>query len=254
MPEYVITDVRQGVGIITLNRPHILNAWHRPMRDELRTALQTFVDASDVEAIILTGAGERAFCAGQDLSETKGFDADGIEGWMREWEVLYDQIRAIPKPLVVALNGLAAGSAFQVALLADYRIGHDGCQMGQPEINAGVASNTGPWIIREMLGLARTYELALTGRMMSAAESHALGLINRLVPRERVLDESIALALELAAKPKLTFKLTKQRLREMTEAGFRDSIEAGVRHQRTAYDDGEPAKMMEQFLAKRANR
>src|SRR3546814_5570564 len=82
-------------------------------------------------------------CSSDLLNETKDFDPDGIEAWMREWEVLYDCIRGLEKPFVIALNGLAAGSAFQVALLADFRIGHDGCQMGQPEINAGVASNTG---------------------------------------------------------------------------------------------------------------
>src|SRR3546814_20371284 len=108
--------------------------------------------------------------------------------------------------------------------------------------------------MREMLGLARMTDLALTGRMMPASECHALGLINRIVPRDQVLDESVGLASELASKPKLTFKLTKQRIREMTEHGFRDSIEAGVRNQRPAYKAGEPARMTEKFMTDRSHR
>src|SRR3546814_18702673 len=110
---------------------------------------------------------------------------------MREWEVLYDCIRGLEKPFVIALNGLAAGSAFQVALLADFRIGHDGCQMGQPEINAGVDSNTGPWIMREMRGLSRMTAMALTGRMMPGSECHALALIQWIAPSDTVWEEIV---------------------------------------------------------------
>src|SRR3546814_11710560 len=94
--------------------------------------------------------------------------------------------------------------------------------------------------MREMLGLARMTDLALTGRMMPASECHALGLINRIVPRDQVLDESVGLASELASKPKLTFKLTKQRIRAMTENGFRDLIEAGVGGLANLHAEGDP--------------
>jgi enoyl-CoA hydratase len=207
-----------------------------------------------VGAIVMTGAGDRAFGAGQDLNETKTFDPDRAEEWMREWDRLYDRLRSLSKPLVIALNGLAAGSAFQVALLGDMRIGHPGVTMGQPEINSGIASVTGPWIMREMLGIARTIDLTLTGRMMEAEECHAIGLINRLVPAEQVMPAAMALAAELAAKPPVAMRLNKARFREVTEAGFRECIAAGIRTQRKAYATGEPARMMEEFLAKRAAR
>jgi len=168
-------------------------------------------------------------------------------------ERLYDRIRSLSKPIIAALNGLAAGSAFQVALLCDFRIGHPGVTMGQPEINSGIASTTGPWIMREIIGLARTIDLTLTGRMMDAEECCRIGVINRLVPEERVMAEAMALAEELAAKPPGAMRLDRQRFCEMTEAGFRDALAAGVRIQREAYGSGEPARMMEQFLAKRAS-
>jgi enoyl-CoA hydratase len=251
MVKSVLTERRGAVAIVTLNRPKLLNAWDRPMREALMAALAGCEADKAVRAIVLTGAGDAAFSAGQDLNETMEFDPDRAVEWIIEWEKLYDLIRSLSKPLIAALNGVAAGSAFQVALLCDFRIGHAAVRMGQPEINSGIASTTGPWIMREMLGLARTIDLTLTGRMMEAAECATIGLINRIVPREQVMPEALALAEELAAKPPVAMRLNKQRFREMTEVGFRDCLEAGMRIQREAFATGEPARMMEAFFASR---
>lgn len=251
MPEFIKTETRGKVAIITLDRQKALNAWHRPMREELMAELRRCEADAAIGAIVLTGAGE-AFSAGQDLAETMEFDPDRAVEWIEEWESLYDLIRSLSKPFIAALNGVAAGSAFQVALLADFRIGHAGVRMGQPEIDSGIASTTGPWIMREMLGLARTIDLTLTGRMMDAAECHSLGLINRLVPKEQVLAAALALGEELAAKPPVAMRLNKARFREVTEAGFRDCLVAGMRVQRESFASGEPARMMEKFFADRA--
>lgn len=254
MKESILSEVRGPVGILTLNRPDKLNAWNTPMRTRLVEALEALEADPTVRAIILTGAGDRAFGAGQDLNETKTFDPDRAELWMGEWERLYDRIRALSKPIIAALNGVAAGSAFQVALLCDLRIGHAGVTMGQPEINSGIASTTGPWIMRELIGLGRTIDLTLTGRMMDAEECYRIGVINRLVPQEKVLEAALALANELADKPPVAMRLNRARFREVTEEGFRDCLKAGIRNQREAYATGEPARMMEAFLAKRAAR
>ena len=254
MAQFIRTEQRGAVAIITLDRPEVFNAWHRPMREELMTALGRLEADAACRAIVLTGAGEAAFSAGQDLAEAMKFDPDRAEEWIGEWEALYDLIRSLSKPLIAALNGVAAGSAFQVALLADFRIAHEGVRMGQPEIDSGIPSTTGPWIMREMLGLARTIDLTLTGRMMEAAECHALGLINRVVPQTEVLPEAMRLAGELAAKPPVAMRLNKARFREVTEAGFRDCLAAGIRAQREAFATGEPARMMEEFFASRAEK
>lgn len=254
MKDSVLVEVRGAVGILTLNRPQILNAWNAPMRSRLVEGLDELEANEAVRAIILTGAGDRAFGAGQDLNETKTFDPDRAELWMSEWERLYDRIRSLSKPIIAALNGVAAGSAFQVALLCDLRIGHDGVTMGQPEINSGIASVTGPWIMREMIGIARTIDLTLTGRMMDADECFRIGLINRIVPQQKVVEAALALAEELAGKPPVAMRLNKARFREVTEESFRECLKAGIRNQREAYGTGEPARMMEQFLAVRAAR
>jgi enoyl-CoA hydratase/carnithine racemase len=251
LAEPILLERRGRISIITLNRPKILNAWDRPMRGKLIEVLEVCKCDDGVGAVILTGAGQRAFGAGQDLREAKSFDEDRAEEWLREWERLYDLLRSLPKPMLVALNGLAAGSAFQVALLADFRIGHLGVKMGQPEINSGIASITGAWIMRDHLGIARTTDLVLTGRMMDAKECHALGLINRIVPPEKVLQATVDLAEELAAKSPVAMRVDKEWLREMTETGFRQSIEAGIRFHRRTYGSGEPAKMMEKFIQDR---
>lgn len=254
MQAFVLSEVRGPVGILTLNRPEVLNAWNAPMRARLVEALDALEADEAVRAIVLTGAGDRAFGAGQDLNETKTFDPDRAELWMGEWERLYDRLRSLSKPLIAALNGVAAGSAFQVALLCDLRIGHDGVTMGQPEINSGIASVTGPWIMREMIGIARTIDLTLTGRMMDADECFRIGLINRIVAKETVMEAALALATELAGKPPVAMRLNKARFREVTEDSFRECLKAGIRNQREAYATGEPARMMEEFLAKRAAR
>ncbi len=254
MSDFILTDIRDQTCLITLNRPEVLNAWHTQMREDLKQALKDADDNPEVRAIVLTGTGERAFSAGQDLNETKTFDPDRAEAWIGEWRELYTTIRGLTKPLIAALNGVAAGSAFQVALLCDVRIGHEGVTMGQPEINSGIASNLGPWIMREHLGLSRTIELTLSGRMMSAEECAALGLIHRLVTPGLVLVEALKVAEELAEKPPVAMRLTKSWFAEMTQAGFDEAMDAGVRNQRASYGTDEPARMMEAFLARRSAR
>ncbi|KAA0999311.1 enoyl-CoA hydratase/isomerase family protein [Paraburkholderia panacisoli] len=252
MSEDILVSNHGRVAVITLNRPARLNAWTTAMREMIIDALQRF-DADDkVAAIVMTGAGDRAFSAGQDLAEAHDFDGERAVAWIKEWERYYTVLRSLKKPLVMALNGTAAGSAFQVALLGDIRVGHPGVRMGQPEINAGIASTTGPWIMSEMLGMSRTIELTLTGRLMDAEECMRIGLIHYLVPAHEVFDKALEIATDLAAKPPVAMRLDKQRFREMTEPGFRSAIEAGARIQREAYDSGEPARMMEAFFRQRA--
>ena len=254
MDDFILCETRGRIAVITLNRPRILNAWHMAMRNMLVDVFNRLEADESVRAIVMTGAGERAFGAGQDLNETKTFNPDRAEEWIGEWERLYDRIRSLSKPLIMALNGLAAGSAFQVALLGDFRIGHPGITMGQPEINAGIASTTGPWIMREMIGIARTIDLTLTGRMMDADEAFRIGLLNKIVAPQDVMPEAIKLAEELAEKAPVAMRLNKARFREVTEEGFRDCIKVGMRVQREAYATGEPARMMEKFLSERAER
>jgi enoyl-CoA hydratase/carnithine racemase len=248
---HILVERRGAVGLLTLNKPEKLNAWDRPMREDIVAALRAFGADPGIGAVVVTGAGERAFSAGQDFAEAHDFDAERAEVWIREWETFYDTLRRLAKPIVVALNGVAAGSAFQVALLCDIRVGHDGVRMGQPEINSGIASITGPWIMKEMLGMSRTVELTLTGRLMGMEECHRIGLVHHVVPREEVLERALGIAAELAAKAPLAMRLDRQWFADMTEAAFRQTIDAAITAHRASYASGEPARNMEAFLARR---
>lgn len=247
----VLTDQRGRVGVITLNKPHKLNAWDRPMREAIVAGLRAFDGDFNVGAVVITGAGERAFSAGQDFEEAHEFDADRAETWIREWETFYGTLRRLTKPIVIALNGVAAGSAFQVALLGDIRVGHAGVRMGQPEINSGIASITGPWIMKEMLGLSRTIELTLTGRLMEMEECHRIGLVHHVVAPDEVLPRAIGIAEELAAKAPLALKLDRAWFADMTEAAFAQAIDAAIAAHRVSYASGEPAEKMKAFMARR---
>lgn len=249
----VLLERRGAVGLITLNKPAKLNAWDRPMRDEIVAALRRYDAEEGVRAVVMTGTGERAFSAGQDFAEAHDFDADRAEAWIREWETFYGLLRRLTKPIVAALNGTAAGSAFQVALLCDIRVAHDKVTMGQPEINSGIASITGPWIMKEILGMSRTIELTLTGRMMGAEECQRIGLIHHLVPRAQVLDKALEVANELGAKAPLAMRLDRAWFADMTEAAFRHTFDAAIRSHRQSYASGEPARKMEEFMTARGH-
>ncbi len=252
MANFILTEKTGSVLCITLNRPEKMNAWNAEMRDMLIAALDAAESDDDVRAIVLTGAGDRAFGAGQDLSESKKFDADRTEKWMGEWKALYARFREGSKPIVAALNGVAAGSAFQVALLCDLRVAHAGVRMGQPEILSGIPTVTGNWIMREMIGLGRTIDLTLTGRMLDAEEADKFGLISRLVAQDEVLSTAMALAKDLAGQPPVAMRLNRKRIAEVTQAGYDDAMTSGVRIQLEAYGTGEPQAMMEEFFSKRA--
>jgi enoyl-CoA hydratase/carnithine racemase len=249
--DHVIVERRDRSGLIRLNRPEKLNAWTVAMREDIMRALAEFEHDEGIRAIVMTGTGERAFCAGQDLTEAHGFSVDEAEAWIRGWERFYTALRGLTKPLVMALNGTAAGSAFQACLLGDIRIGHAGVRMGQPEINSGIASITGPWIMNQMLGMSRTIELTLTGRMMEAEEAQRIGLIHYMVPREDVLARALEIARELGDKPPVAMRLDKTWFREMTEPAFQQAIAAAIRHHRVSYSSDEPQRMVEKFFEAR---
>lgn len=254
MPRFIKIDRDGDLAVITLNRPDVLNAWHSAMRVEITEAMRELNADASARALIITGAGNRAFSAGQDLNETKTFDTDRAAEWIEEWRRMYGAIRSLDKPLVAALNGVAAGSAFQVALLTDIRIGHPGIRMGQPEINSGIASTLGPWLMQEMLGLSRTIELTLSGRMMEAEECHRIGLVHKLVAQDDVMRSALDTARMLATKPSVAMRLNKRWFREITDAGFNRALDVGIRTQKESYATGEPQRYMEMFLAERAGK
>ncbi|AQW46640.1 enoyl-CoA hydratase/isomerase family protein [Streptomyces violaceusniger] len=246
-------DAETYVAEVTLDRPDKLNAWTAAMRSHLVAALEAAGTDDRCRAIVLTGAG-RAFCAGQDLAETAAIDPDdhaAAEEWIDDFGRLFRAVRGLDKPVVAAVNGVAAGSGFQFALLADLRIGHAGVRMGQPEVLSGIPSITGIWAMLGILGRAKTAEFALTGRLVNGAEAQRLGLLNHLVDEDRVKEEALAEAAHLAQLPPGAVALTKGRLRELDDAGLDEAIDAAKKVHAAAYATGEPQREMARFLSGR---
>ena len=256
MSNAILTDIADGLATITLNKPHKLNAWDTPMRALVTETLRAWNKDTKVRAVIWTGAGDRAFSAGQDLDETEKFQSgnDGAK-WFQSWRDFYNSIRDLDKPFLTALNGVAAGSAYQAVLLTDMRVGHAGSRMGQPEINSGIPSVTGPMLMLPRIGLARTIELTLSGRMMEAAEAQAIGLIQHMVDKPAdVMAKTREIAKELAAKPPIAMRLNKQRFRQITQEAFDEAFKNGGPYQAEAFASGEPQEAMRTFFAIRAER
>lgn len=251
MDEPIVRVERGAVATVTLNRPAALNAFDHALREALTETLLDLESDAGVRAIVLTGAGERAFSAGQDLREAAAYGPDDVPDWMTHQRAMYQAVRASSKPVIAAFNGLAAGSGFHLGLMADLRIGYAEMTLGQPEIRMGLASIVGPFLMSLHLGQAQISELAIAGRMISGQRAYELGLINELVPRQQILAHARALATELAGHPVQALALTKAYFVQRTQREFDQAFDAVIRCHQAEYADGEPQARMQRFLAER---
>lgn len=247
-------DVTDGIATITLNNPSALNAWTQQMQRDMASTLDRLDADPDVEGIVLTGAGDRAFCAGQDLKEVSAFTEDDVEEWLATFQRVYDAVLSNSKPVIAALNGVTAGSGYQLALLCDVRVAHSGVRIGQPEVRSGIPSITGMYLTWQSVGHSKTAEMMLTGRLLDAEEAHRLGMIAELCAADEVLPRSIALAGEMAALPKQAFAKTKQRIRATLMPGLLEAFDAALAIDQEVYEDGEPQRTADDFVAKRGDR
>lgn len=251
MDESIVVEQSGAVRILRLNRPRVLNAINQEMRRDLATALTAANRDDAAGCIILTGAGDRAFAAGQDLEEAREFTAERARQWIDEFDTVYNALRLADKPSIAAINGYAVGAGFQIALLADLRIAADTARAGMPEINDAIPCITGTWTLWDIIGRSRTADLVLTGRLLDAQEALAWGLFNRVVPAVDLMT-TMQLAAELAAKPRTAARLNKERWRNLTQAATDEALRFAKYAHATAFASGEPRAAMEAFLAKRA--
>ena len=252
-PDLILTERRGRVLIVTLNRLSVLNAVSPDLRQAFIAAMVA-ADADDrVGAIVITGAGS-AFSAGQDLNETAHLEMDQVRGWCSALRGLYQSVRDLSKPAVAAFNGIAAGAGMQIGLCCDVRVAHPGARIGQPEVRAGLASVVGTYFMSLYLGHGANRELSLSGGLVSGQRAHEIGLVDHLVPEAEVLAKAIAIAEELLKVPPVAMRLTKERLRALTQPGFDEATAAAVRYSLEAYATGEPQRIMKGFLADRAAR
>lgn len=248
------TKVVDGTALITLNRPDVLNAWTMAMQQEIVKIVRGYNDDPTVHALVITGAGEKAFCAGQDLNESSELTESDVDSWLDNFLNVYDAILSCKKPVIAALNGVAAGSGYQLSMVCDVRVAHEGVRIGQPEVSSGIPSVTGQYLTSLSLGHSRTVELMLSGRLMDANEAHQIGIIHKLVPADSVLDSAMEYGRALGSQPKLAFELTKRNIRDRMWPGLTASFAAGAILDAEAWASGEPRETAQKFFEQRADR
>lgn len=254
MSDEITLERDDDIAIVALNRPSALNAWTMSMQAEFRDRIAELADDSDTRGIVVTGTGERAFCAGQDLAETAEFSADDVGGWLKSFRSLYETVLGVDKPVVAAVNGVAAGSGYQLTLLCDVRVAHPGVRMGQPEVTSGIPSVTGMYLTERALGTSRMLELMLTGRLMDANELRQVGLLHHVVSPEDVRGKAIEVARQIAGQPSVAVALTKQRYRELVTPGLWEAFDAAHEIDRKAWASGQPQQVMREFFETRRAR
>ena len=192
--ELILTRTEGRVAIITLHRPKQLNALNDQLMTELGSALKAYDQDDTIGCIILTGS-EKAFAAGADIGAMASYSfADAYKGDFitRNWE----QIRSVRKPVIAAVSGFALGGGCELAMMCDFIIAADNARFGQPEIKLGIIPGAGgTQRLPRAVGKAKAMDLVLTGRMMDAAEAERAGLVSRVVPLEKMMEEALGAAL-----------------------------------------------------------
>jgi enoyl-CoA hydratase len=247
----IIYEKKNNVAWITLNRPEVLNAQNDILRTEIVKALEQAESDDEVYIVVITGSGEKAFSAGADISQfPQRYPIDVIKSkWIRR---PYETIREMPKPVIAAVNGLALGGGCELVLACDIIIASENAQLGQTEIRVGVIPGCGgTQILPRLVGEKKAKELIFSGRMISADEAMRLGIVNQVVPQDKLIETTERFVQDLLRNSPAILKLAKIAINKSLET----PLSAGMSYERDLYalcfgteDQKEGAKA---FLEKR---
>jgi len=223
--EVIIYEKRNDIGYVTLNRPQALNAYNLQMRDELYQVLGAIKDDPEVKVAIFSGAGQRAFCAGADLSEFLTAPSPVIARQVRWERDVWGLFLSITKPLIAAVHGYVLGSGIEIALCCDIRLASEDAQFGLPEVGLGIIPAAGgSQTLPRVIGRAPALEILLTGRWINAEEAHRLKLVNQVVSRRDLLPAAERLANKIKAYSPTALSYAKQAI----TSGLDLSLEQGL--------------------------
>jgi enoyl-CoA hydratase/carnithine racemase len=240
--------LQDSVLTVTLNRPERLNALNAELRTALCDLLTDAANERRARAIVITGAGDRAFCAGQDLTESAVLAAGAGPEWMAGWRRYFEVVSNCPIPIVAAINGVAAGAGLQTALMADIRIAVPDARLLMAEVNVGLPAIVGAYLLSIHLGMSRAVDLVLSGRTVLAEEAHHWGLVHGMAEPEQLAGRADSMARSLADKPPNAMRLTLGNLRSVLRQGLVDAESAAERYQSEAIASGDPQLAMKRFL------
>ncbi len=257
MPGFVRVEMEDRLAIVTIDRPDALNALNASVLRELSMAVEHLSMAQAVGAIILTGAGDKAFVAGADIKEMVGLSALEMRAFSEMGRRLGDAMAGCNKPIIAAVNGYALGGGCELALACDIRIASDRAKLGQPEVNIGIIPGFGgSQRLPRIVGPGWAAELVYTGEMIDAATAERIGLVNRVVPADRLLDEAKALARKILERSPAAIALAKACLRSAMEMPLSAGLDfetaafgvVGSTRDKAEVDDD----LLEDFLERRA--
>ena len=238
------------VGIVTLARPKALNALNDALMTELGAALQAFDADEAIGCIIITGS-ERAFAAGADIAAMAKYsfvDVYKSDYITRNWEI----IRSIRKPVIAAVSGFALGGGCELAMMCDFIIAADNARFGQPEIKLGVIPGAGgTQRLPRAVGKSKAMDMALTGRMMDATEAERAGLVSRIVPYEKLADEALGAALQIADFSQIAVMAAKESVNRAFESGLSDGVMFERRLFHALFATADQKEGMDAFITKR---
>jgi len=252
--EHIITaehgDVGLRVGVVTLNRPKQLNALNDALMDELGAALQAY-DADPAIGCILISGSEKAFAAGADIgamAKLEFVDAYKADFITRNWET----IRQVRKPVIAAVAGFALGGGCELAMMCDFIIAADTARFGQPEIKLGVIPGAGgTQRLPRAVGKAKAMDMVLTGRMMNADEAERVGLVSRVVPADKLMDEALAAAASICTMSLPSVMMAKECVNRAFEGSLADGVSYERRLFHALFATLDQKEGMDAFVAKR---
>jgi methylglutaconyl-CoA hydratase len=222
------------IAWLTLERPEAANALSKALVADLDATLAAFSHEDEpLPVLVVTGAGEKAFCAGADLKERRAMSLDETRAFLRELNATIDALASYPQPVIAALNGAAYGGGLELALACDIRIAAQGIELGLPEVRLGILPGAGgTQRLSRLCGLATAKELILTGRRIDAGRAQALGLVSAVVPRGELHAEALRWATEIATAGPLAVAQAKAAI----DGGFGEPLEQALAIEREAYE------------------
>ena len=222
----IIYEKHNGIGYVTLNRPEVLNIYNVQMRDELYQVLSAIKNDPEVMVAIFRGAGERAFCAGADLSEFLTAPSPVIARRIRWERDVWGLFLSLPQPLIAALHGYVLGSGIEMALCCDLRIASEDTRFGLPEVSLGIIPAAGgTQTLPRTIGRAKSLEMLLTSRWVDAEEALTVGLVNKVVPRKDLLSTAEGIAKKMCSRSAVAVKYAKEAIKRGSDMSLREGLE-----------------------------
>jgi enoyl-CoA hydratase len=240
-----------GVAVVTLDNPP-LNLNTLATIDSLLTVCEQIADDERVRAVVITGAGDRAFCAGSDITEFADVRDDVVPKKLGRENAAFTAIEQLPQPVIAALNGITLGGGAEIALACDIRIIDEAARIGFPEVNLGVFPGSGGvFRLPRVIGLARAYELLYTGESIGADEALRIGLTNKVAPHGQTLTVAIELARTLASKPALALSLVRAAARNSLTQTTHEATHRALVDSHRAFTGPDIEEGVSAFFAKR---